>query len=122
MADNTTLSTLIQLSRELGNPVNDYTIQAEGNTSARIDADTFVVKASGYSLRGIEEAGFVAMRFKPVLEILDGLLMFLCRRDRRESTQIPAFVRFRILFPRVDAEFPGGIDRNRFAFGRIDSA
>jgi rhamnose utilization protein RhaD (predicted bifunctional aldolase and dehydrogenase) len=72
MADNTTLSTLVQLSRELGNPANDYAIQAEGNTSARIDADTFLVKASGYSMRDIDEAGFVAMRFKPVLDILDG--------------------------------------------------
>src|SRR5579859_1636897 len=68
----TTFSQLRELSHELGKPENDYAIQAEGNTSARIDAETFWVKASGYSLRDVEENGFVKMYFAPVLKLLDG--------------------------------------------------
>ncbi len=71
MTENT-LVDLVRLSRELGRPENDYAILAEGNTSVRLDADTFSVKASGYSMRDIGDAGFVTMRFKPVLELLDG--------------------------------------------------
>ncbi|MCC7448313.1 MAG: class II aldolase/adducin family protein [Anaerolineae bacterium] len=66
------LPTLLKLTHELGNPANDYSILAEGNTSTRIDKDTFWVKASGYFMRDLDEAGFVAMRFKPVLDLLDG--------------------------------------------------
>jgi len=43
----------------------------EGNTSARADADSFWVKASGTSLHGIEASGFVRMRFAPVLAMLE---------------------------------------------------
>src|SRR5438445_7781271 len=69
---NITFAELCAMSRELGKPENDYVIQAEGNTSVRIDADTFWVKASGFSLRDVDESGFVAMCFDPVLELLDG--------------------------------------------------
>jgi len=69
---NLRFAELCDLSRELGKPENDYVIQAEGNTSVRIDADTFWVKASGFSLRDVDENGFVAMCFDPVLELLDG--------------------------------------------------
>jgi len=69
---NTTFAELRDLSRELGKPEKDYVIQAEGNTSARIDADTFWVKASGFSLRNVDESGFVTMCFDPVLQLLDG--------------------------------------------------
>lgn len=72
MAEKFDPAELVRLSRELGRPDNDYAILAEGNTSVRIDADTFSVKASGYSMRDIDSAGFVTMRFKPVLDLLDG--------------------------------------------------
>src|SRR5437667_11078038 len=72
MSDKTILSELIAMSHELGNPKYDYAIQAEGNTSARIDDDGFWVKASGYMMSNIDASGFVAMRFKPMLELLDG--------------------------------------------------
>ncbi len=72
MAETTILSELIRLSRDLGNPEYDYAIQAEGNTSARIDDDCFWVKASGFSLQNIDASGFVAMRFQPMLDLLDG--------------------------------------------------
>ena len=63
---------LLTLTRQLGDPANDYSIQAEGNTSTRINADSFWVKASGYSMGSIEPAGFVAMHLEAVLDLLDG--------------------------------------------------
>lgn len=65
------LSQLIGMSRTLGDPARDLVILGEGNSSARADADTFWVKASGSSLNGITHQGFVRMRFEPVLAMLD---------------------------------------------------
>jgi len=45
-------------------------ILAEGNTSARIDNDTFWVKASGVKLAGINQTGFVQVRSDRVLTLL----------------------------------------------------
>jgi len=64
---------LISMSNQLGNPQNDYVILGEGNSSARADDTSFWVKASGTSLHGIDEAGFVQVLFEPVLSLLDGL-------------------------------------------------
>jgi rhamnose utilization protein RhaD (predicted bifunctional aldolase and dehydrogenase) len=65
------LAQLVGLSRHLGDPVLDYVILGEGNTSARIDADTFWVKASGVELRTIEASGFVRVRFDRLLSLLE---------------------------------------------------
>ena len=65
------LSKLVTMSNNLGDPVLDYVILGEGNTSARADADTFWVKASGTELRTIEAGGFVQVRFDRVLALLD---------------------------------------------------
>jgi len=65
------LKQLVEMSRYLGDPVREYVILGEGNTSARIDADTFYVKASGFTLEGIEGGGFVAVSMSKVLGILD---------------------------------------------------
>jgi len=65
------LSQLVALSRHLGDPANDYVILGEGNTSARADAETFWVKASGRQMDGIGADGFVRVRFAPVLELLE---------------------------------------------------
>src|SRR5438046_2954780 len=43
MTQNTDLADLVQLSRELGRPENDYAILAEGNTSIRLFPDHVVV-------------------------------------------------------------------------------
>jgi rhamnose utilization protein RhaD (predicted bifunctional aldolase and dehydrogenase) len=69
------LRELVTMSRNLGDPVRDLAILGEGNTSARADADTFWVKASGVELRTIGPDGFVQVRFEPVLSMLqaDGL-------------------------------------------------
>src|SRR5436190_20422384 len=75
MSETTILSELIQMSHELGKPKYDSAIQAEGNTSARIDDDCFWVKASGYMLSNIDASGFVAMRYQPMPDLLDGPAM-----------------------------------------------
>jgi rhamnose utilization protein RhaD (predicted bifunctional aldolase and dehydrogenase) len=70
--NNNILDQLISLSRTLGNPANDYAILGEGNTSARIDQDSFWVKASGSELRTIGPEGFVQVGFESCLSILQG--------------------------------------------------
>lgn len=65
------LRQLAALSRELGNPDQDYAILAEGNTSTRIDADRFLVKASGSSLAEASPSSFVMMSFAAVSRMLD---------------------------------------------------
>jgi rhamnose utilization protein RhaD (predicted bifunctional aldolase and dehydrogenase) len=61
----------VELSRELGAPEHDYAILAEGNTSARLDGESFLLKASGFSLGSADESSFVEMRTAAVLELLD---------------------------------------------------
>jgi len=75
MNPNDTLTELVALSRTLGDPALDYAILGEGNSSARIDAETFWVKASGAEMGTIEAGGFVQVRFDGVLSMLkvDGL-------------------------------------------------
>ncbi len=65
------LTQLIHMSHNLGDPGLDYVILGEGNTSARADADTFWVKASGTQLRTIDSSGFVRVSFEKVLAMLD---------------------------------------------------
>lgn len=62
---------LLELTRVLGKPENDYVIVGEGNTSCVIDSDSFWIKASGQQMNGISEQGFVAVRFQPILEMLE---------------------------------------------------
>jgi rhamnose utilization protein RhaD (predicted bifunctional aldolase and dehydrogenase) len=71
MPENQILEQLIAMSRRLGDPLLDYVILGEGNTSAQIDGDTFWVKASGAELRTIKAHGFVEVRFGEVLSMLD---------------------------------------------------
>jgi rhamnose utilization protein RhaD (predicted bifunctional aldolase and dehydrogenase) len=67
------LEELLRLSRELGRPQNDYVILAEGNTSALLDDGSFLVKASGARLDGIDASDFVRLRLEPLLEaVIDG--------------------------------------------------
>ena len=65
------LDSLIQMTRALGEPALDYVIIGEGNTSMRIDDESFLVKASGHQMQGIDESGFVSLRFAPMLALLD---------------------------------------------------
>ena len=66
------LTELVNMSRHLGDPANDYVILGEGNTSAQIDDDSFWVKASGTQLRTVDENSFVQVHFGPVRAMLDG--------------------------------------------------
>jgi rhamnose utilization protein RhaD (predicted bifunctional aldolase and dehydrogenase) len=72
MTDNasTILEKLVGMSRRIGDPSRDLVILGDGNTSARIDSDTFWVKASGAMLEGISADGFTEVRFAPILDIL----------------------------------------------------
>lgn len=65
------LDQLVALSNTLGKPENDFAMLGEGNTSARADADTFYVKASGSELGKITAAGFCHVSFGRVMELLD---------------------------------------------------
>ncbi len=64
------LQQLVETSLHLGNPARDYVILGEGNTSARMDKETFWVKASGFELPNITAEGFVLLRFDVVLGLL----------------------------------------------------
>jgi len=70
MKDNV-LEQLMTLSHNLGDPANDYVILAEGNTSAKVDDETFWVKASGTQLRTMDYPDFVQVRFEPTLVLLE---------------------------------------------------
>jgi rhamnose utilization protein RhaD (predicted bifunctional aldolase and dehydrogenase) len=69
---DSTLDQLVALSNRLGDPARDYVILGEGNTSARADAETLWVKASGAELRTAGPQHFVRVRIAPVLEMLEG--------------------------------------------------
>lgn len=70
-APSDVLPALVKLSRHLGKPKRDYVILGDGNTSARVDEDSFLVKASGVSLHRIDEAGFLQVRQQEVLALLE---------------------------------------------------
>lgn len=65
------IADLVELSRELGRPENDYAILAEGNTSTVLGPDRFLLKASGTSLQSAAPGSFVEMRMDAVLKLLD---------------------------------------------------
>ena len=66
------LNELLELTRYLGVPSREYVILGEGNTSARVDDETYWVKASGSGMENIGPEGLVLTRFAPVLAMLEG--------------------------------------------------
>ncbi|HKJ67380.1 MAG TPA: class II aldolase/adducin family protein [bacterium] len=62
---------LLNFSRELGRPEYRLVILGEGNTSARVDAETFLVKASGTQLEHLNEDQVTQVRFDRILPMLD---------------------------------------------------
>lgn len=62
-------NSLLDLSHELGREERRFAILGEGNTSARLDENTFAVKASGSSLATLERAGLAHCHFAPVLDL-----------------------------------------------------
>ena len=69
------LNQLVDMSRALGEPANDYVVLGEGNTSVREDEDSFWVKGSGTQLATANRDSFVRVRFEPVLSALDDASM-----------------------------------------------
>jgi rhamnose utilization protein RhaD (predicted bifunctional aldolase and dehydrogenase) len=64
------LAALLKLSHDLGHEDRDLAMLGEGNASCRLDADTFLVKASGCSLANLQESQLVACRFSVLLPLL----------------------------------------------------
>ncbi len=62
---------LVEMSNYLGDPDNTFAILGEGNTSARIDEDTFCVKASGTCLATMTKGDFLPVSISKVVGILD---------------------------------------------------
>jgi rhamnose utilization protein RhaD (predicted bifunctional aldolase and dehydrogenase) len=69
--ENPILQDLLTLSRQLGREDRGLAILGEGNTSARLSEDTFLVKASGACLGALQEDGVVQCRFSALLPILE---------------------------------------------------
>jgi rhamnose utilization protein RhaD (predicted bifunctional aldolase and dehydrogenase) len=67
----TKIDTLIEMSRRLGRPEEGLVILGEGNTSCRIDEDTFAVKASGRSLPDMTQDSLITCRFQPLLDAMN---------------------------------------------------
>ncbi len=65
------LSSLLRLSHELGSPHWPLAILGEGNTSARLGLDTFLVKASGSNLATLTERDVVECKTEALLALLD---------------------------------------------------
>ena len=64
------LASLLKLSHDLGREDRGLAMLGEGNTSCRLDAETFLVKASGSSLSNLQESQLVACRFSVLLPLL----------------------------------------------------
>jgi len=66
---------VLTLSHELGREDRRLAILGEGNTSARVSATTFVVKASGSNLASLSRADVTECRFAELLALLEQDLM-----------------------------------------------
>ncbi|HWL51493.1 MAG TPA: class II aldolase/adducin family protein [Chthoniobacteraceae bacterium] len=65
------LQQLLSLSHDLGAEHRRLAILGEGNTSARLDGERFLVKASGSSLGTLGGDDLVECRFEPLLAMLE---------------------------------------------------
>jgi rhamnose utilization protein RhaD (predicted bifunctional aldolase and dehydrogenase) len=68
---NERIEKLLGLSRELGQEARGLAILGEGNTSVRLDAETFAVKASGKTLATLDGSGIAECRFDKILPLFD---------------------------------------------------
>jgi rhamnose utilization protein RhaD (predicted bifunctional aldolase and dehydrogenase) len=81
---------LIKLSHELGREDRGWAILGEGNTSIRVDPETFLVKASGCNLGTLSKDDLVACRTLPLVSFLErknasdqevDAALYACRTD-----------------------------------------
>jgi rhamnose utilization protein RhaD (predicted bifunctional aldolase and dehydrogenase) len=68
---NSLLKDLLTLSHEVGREDRGLAILGEGNTSVKLSAETFLVKASGTCLGTLREEDVVECRFAALLPLLD---------------------------------------------------
>jgi rhamnose utilization protein RhaD (predicted bifunctional aldolase and dehydrogenase) len=68
---NTQREQLLALSHEIGERDRELAILGEGNTSVRLDAERFLVKASGSNLATLRAEETVECRFEPLLELMN---------------------------------------------------
>jgi rhamnose utilization protein RhaD (predicted bifunctional aldolase and dehydrogenase) len=68
---NSIAEDLLTLSHEIGREDRGLALLGEGNTSARLTEDTYLVKASGTSLGTLREDDVVECRMSQVLALLD---------------------------------------------------
>ncbi|MFA6286614.1 MAG: class II aldolase/adducin family protein [Opitutaceae bacterium] len=69
-SSNDPQSRMLELSHQLGREERKLAILGEGNTSARLSADTFVVKASGSNLATLSAPGTAECRFDKLVPLL----------------------------------------------------
>ena len=65
------IAALLELSHDLGDERLNMAILGEGNTSAKLDDETFMVKASGSCLGTLAEGDVVECRFSTTLAMLE---------------------------------------------------
>jgi|ERR1039458_541427 rhamnose utilization protein RhaD (predicted bifunctional aldolase and dehydrogenase) len=65
------MKSLLDLSHQLGDPLHPLAILGEGNASAKLSNDTFLVKASGTSLGTLDKTGLVECCSKTILPMMD---------------------------------------------------
>jgi len=100
-----TLQTLVGMTCMLGEPHRDYVIIGEGNTSCRIDDQSFYVKASGQQMQAITGAGFVAVHFDPILDLLDNPPK--TRTEQKERMMAARVEQDSALSPSIEVSFHG---------------
>lgn len=71
MQQNPVLHELLALSHEIGREDRGLAMLGEGNTSARLSDETFLVKASGTCLGTLQPEDVVECRFSALLPLLD---------------------------------------------------
>ena len=69
--DSSPLNRLLELSHHLGREDRKLAILGEGNTSVRVSAESFLVKASGSNLATLSAAGVTECRFADLGPLLD---------------------------------------------------
>ena len=104
---------VLTLSHELGREDRGLAILAEGNTSARVSAETFLVKASGSNLATLNAGGLSLCRFDQLVPLLgksrlsdqevdDALLESRVNPSDRKPSVEAVFHAFLLTLPGVD--------------------
>lgn len=100
--DKMILGDLLTLSHEIGRESRDLVLLAEGNTSAKLSEETYLVKASGTSLGSLTEQDVTETRFSTILAMLEKESM---TDEEVEATLLDARVDKTAKKPSVEAMF-----------------